>query len=89
MVVLALTELIESGVPRDRAVQLLREVMQQRTRDDNMLDVSARVRRLINQGVPPADAIERVRRALQRNRDNLGPVVPPGAEPISRDRPPA
>ena len=86
MAVLALTELIESGVPRDRAIQLLREVMQQRARDDNMLDISARVRRLINQGVPPADAIERVRQALQRNRDNVGPAVPPGSEPITRDR---
>jgi len=77
--VLALTELIESGVPRDRAVQILREAMAQRPQDDNMLALSARVRQLVRQGVSPEDAIERVRLAMQRNRDNVGPAVPPGS----------
>jgi hypothetical protein len=86
MAVLALTELIESGVPRDRAIQILREAMQQRTRDDRVLDISARVRQLIRQGVAPQDAIERVRRALLRDRASIGPAVPPGSEPITRDR---
>jgi hypothetical protein len=87
MAVLALTELMESGVPRDRAIQILREAIAQRTRDDGMLDISARVRQLIRQGVAPRDAIERVRQALQRNRANVGPAVPPGSEPVVRDRP--
>lgn len=86
MAVLALTELIESGVPRDRAIQILREAMQQRTRDDGVLDISARVRQLIRQGVAPQDAIERVRRALLRDRASIGPAVPPGSEPVTRDR---
>jgi hypothetical protein len=86
MAILALTELIESGVPRDRAIQILREAMQQRTRDDRVLDISARVRQLIRQGVAPQDAIERVRRALLRDRASIGPAVPPGSEPITRDR---
>jgi hypothetical protein len=86
MAVLALTELIESGVPRDRAIQILRGAMQQRTRDDRVLDISARVRQLIRQGVAPQDAIERVRRALLRDRASIGPAVPPGSEPITRDR---
>ena len=87
LAVLALTELIESGVPRDRAIQILRDAMAQRTADDRMLDISARVRQLIRQGVAPQDAVERVRRALQRDRASIGPVVPPGSEPITRDRP--
>ena len=86
MAVLALTELIESGVPRERAIQILREAISQRTRDDRMLDISARVRQLIRQGVAPADAIERVRLALQRNRASVGPAVPPGSEPLVGDR---
>jgi hypothetical protein len=86
MAVLALTELIESGVPRDRAIAILREAMQQRTRDEGVLDISARVRQLIRQGVAPQDAIERVRRTLLRNRASIGPAVPPGSEPVTRDR---
>jgi hypothetical protein len=86
MAVLALTELIESGVPRDRAIQILREAISERSRDDSMLDISARVRQLIRQGVAPQDAIERVRQALLRDRARFGPAVPPGSEPITRDR---
>ena len=86
MAVLALTELIESGVPRERAIQILREAMAQRSGDDRMLDISARVRQLIRQGVAPRDAIERVRQALQRDRSRVGPAVPPGSEPVVGDR---
>jgi len=85
MAVLALTELIESGVPRDRAIEILRDAITQRTRDDGMLDISARVRQLIRQGVSPQDAIDRVRRALLRDRARVGPAVPPGSDSF-RDR---
>lgn len=84
--VLALTELMESGVPRDRAIQILREAMSQRAQDGEMLNVSARVRQLIRQGVPPHEAVERVRLMLLRDRARIGPAVPPGSEPISGDR---
>lgn len=86
MAVLALTELIESGVPRDRAIQILREAIAQRARDGEVLDVSARVRQLIRQGLAPRDAVERVRLMLRRNRARVGPAVPPGSEPISTDQ---
>lgn len=85
MAVLALTELIESGVPRDRAIQILREAIAQRSRDGDVLDVSARVRQLIRQGVAPRDAVERVRLMLRRDRARVGPAVPPGSEPTTRD----
>jgi hypothetical protein len=87
MAVLALAELLEAGVPMGRALEILREAMAQRTADDGMLDISARVRQLIRQGVAPQDAVDRVRRALLRERARIGPAVPPGSEPISRDRP--
>lgn len=86
MAVVLLADLLESGVPADRALEILRDVMRQRARDDRMLDISARVRRLIRQGLTPQEAIDRVRRNLQRARDGaIGPPVPPGSEPI-RDR---
>jgi len=87
MAVVVLADLLESGVPADRALELLRDAMAQRARDDRMLDISARVRRLIRQGMTPRDAIERVRRNLLRARDGvIGPPVPPGSEPVIRDR---
>jgi len=87
MAVLVLADLLESGVPADRALAILRDVMTQRVRDDRMLDVSARVRRLIREGLTPQEALDRVRRNLRRARDgSLGPPVPPGSEPVIRDR---
>jgi hypothetical protein len=83
---LVLAELVESGVPPDRAIAILRQAMEQRTQDAGMLDIASRVRRLIRQGVPPQEAIDRVRRALQRDRGRVGPPVPPGSEPTTSDR---
>jgi len=85
--VLVLAELLESGVPVDRALDVMRQAMEQRTQDAGMLDIPARVRRLIRAGVPPHEAMERVRRALQRDRGgNVGPALPPGTEPLSDQR---
>ncbi len=83
---LVLADLLESGVPADRALAILRQVMQQRTRDATILDIPARVRRLIRDGVPPQEAVDRVRRAIQRERGGVGPMVPPGTQPLTRDR---
>jgi len=88
LAVLALTELLESGVPTDRAVEILREASAVGADDGRELDVAARVRQLIRQGVPPGDAVERVRRAVLRDRaTRIGPAVPPGSEPSTSDRP--
>ncbi|MDH3272023.1 MAG: hypothetical protein OEN56_11855 [Gemmatimonadota bacterium] len=82
--VLVLAELLESGVPTDRALQTVREALQRRTRDAGMLDIPARVRRMVRDGVPPHEAIDRVRRLLRRNRAGvLGPALPVGDQPIS------
>ena len=82
---LVLAELMESGVPQDRAVEILRQAMQNRTQDARMLDITARVRRLIRDGLTPQEAIDRVRRAM-RGRSDVGPPVPPGSEPLTTDR---
>jgi hypothetical protein len=85
MALLVLAELVESGVPADRALEMVREAMAER-RDGRMLDASARVRMLIRQGVPPREAIERIR-AMMRAR-TTSPALPPGSEPVRprRDR---
>jgi hypothetical protein len=84
--VLVLAELLESGVPMDRALAILRQAIEQRTQDARMLDITARVRRLIRDGVPPHEAVDRVRRALRRDRGRVGPPIPPGSEPLTSDR---
>jgi hypothetical protein len=86
MAVVVLADLLESGVPADRALEILREVVRDRTRDEGVLDISVRVRRLIRQGMTPQDAIDQVRRNLGRVRDGVGPPIPPGSEPTIRDR---
>jgi hypothetical protein len=84
---LVLAELMESGVPADRAVAVLRQSMDQRMQDGRMLDIPAQVRRLIRAGVPPREAMDRVRRAMQRARGrHFGPALPVGDRPISDRR---
>jgi hypothetical protein len=83
--VLVLAELHESGVPTERALAVLRQALDQRTDEARMLDITARVRRLIRDGVPPDEAVDRVRRTLRRDRGRVGPPVPPGSEPTTTD----
>lgn len=81
---LVLAELMESGVPADRAIAMLRRAMDLRLQDDRMLDIPVRVRRLIRDGVPPAEAMDRVQRLLRRNRGgSLGSLLPAGDTPIA------
>jgi hypothetical protein len=82
---LVLAELHESGVPTDRALAVLRQALDARTDEARMLGITARVRRLIRDGVPPREAIDRVRRTLRRDRGRVGPPVPPGSEPTTSD----
>lgn len=82
--VLVLAELMESGVPADRAVAVLQQSMDQRIQDRRILEITARVRRLIRDGVPPHEAIDRVRRAMRRDR-RIGPL-PTGDQVISDRR---
>jgi len=88
MAVLVLAELVEAGVPAERALGVLREAMRVRTREQRMLDISGEVRRLMRQGQSPQEAADQVRRALQRGRGGggFGPPVPPGSEPMTEQR---
>jgi uncharacterized protein YoaH (UPF0181 family) len=85
--VLVLADLVESGVANDHALGLVREAMQRRAREQQMLDMPAQVRRLMRQGMSAGDAVEQVRRALQRGRGGgMIPPVAPGSEPMTRTR---
>ncbi len=87
MAVLVLADLLESGVPMDRALGVLQEAMRQRAGEQAMLGITERVRRLMRQGRSPQEAVEQVRRALQRGRGGgMEPPVPPGSEPSTSGR---
>jgi hypothetical protein len=87
MAVLVLADLVEAGVPAERALGVLREAMRMRTGEQQMLGITSRVRQLMRQGQSPQDAAEQVRRSLQRGRGGgVGPPVPPGSEPVTKSR---
>lgn len=88
MAVLVLADLLETGVPTDRALEVLDEAMHQRAHGDAMLGIPGRVRMLMRQGHSPHEAAEQVRRGMQRGRGGGGmtPPVPPGSEPATRMR---
>ena len=86
-----LADLVETGVPVDRALDVVRDAVARRTADDEMLALNARVRAAMRQGETAAAAAERVRRGIgdRRNppptRDRAGPPAPPGSQPTTRD----
>jgi hypothetical protein len=87
--VLVLADLVEAGVPADRALGVLHEAMRMRTREQQMLGIPSQVRQLMRQGQSPQQAADQVRRALQRGRGGsggVGPPVPPGSEPVTPGR---
>jgi hypothetical protein len=88
MAVLVFADLVEAGVPAERALGVLQEAMRMRTQEGEMLGISARVRQLMRQGQSPQEAAEQVRRSLQRGRGGggVGPPVPPGSEPATKGR---
>lgn len=87
MAVLVLADLVETGVGNEHALALVREAMQRRAREQQMLDMPAQVRRLMRQGHSAQDAFEQVRRGLMRGRGGaMMPPVAPGAEPMTEGR---
>ncbi|RMH20443.1 MAG: hypothetical protein D6701_03760 [Gemmatimonadetes bacterium] len=101
MALVVMGDLVEAGVPADRAVEVLREALQRTRTEEGLLDVPAALRRMVRDGVLPPDAARRMLRAM---RDGVpvdrihrrpgggvpdrvkGRPVPPGSEP-SRLRP--
>jgi hypothetical protein len=84
---LVLADLVETGVGGEQALGLLREAMRMRSRDQQMLDMSAQVRRLMRQGESAANAVEQVRRSLRSGRGGgVTAPVAPGSEPTTQTR---
>ena len=88
MAVLVLAELVEEGVPTDRALRVLGEALRLRARDQEMLGITGQVRQLMRQGQSPREAADQIRRALRQGRGGggVGPPVPPGSEPVTEQR---
>jgi hypothetical protein len=87
MAVLVLADLMESGVSSEHALAMVREALQRRAREQEMLGIPEQVRRLMRQGQSAQEAAEQVRRAMQRRRGGgVGPPVPPGSEPVTQER---
>jgi hypothetical protein len=85
--VLVLADLVEAGVADDQALSLVREAMRRRTREQQMLDMPAEVRRLMRQGQSMEQAVEQVRRRLQGGgAGGVTAPVAPGSEPMTRGR---
>jgi hypothetical protein len=84
---IVLGDLTDAGIPADRALEMVGDAMNRGTRGDEMLALSAAVRRQMRQGADWRTALETVRRRIERQqmrRDR--PPVPPGTEPPHRLR---
>lgn len=90
-----LGDLAEAGVPVERAVGVVREALERGHAGEALLEVPARVRRMVRQGVSPAEAADRApgmvgRAGPPEGRPGSGPgsphrgggpPVPPGSGP--------
>ena len=93
MALVVLGDLVETGVPVDRALDVVREALVRRAGDEEMLGLGARVRAAIRRGQSAGAAADRVRRAIRDRRagprgDAVGPPARPGSEPTTRDAAP-
>ena len=88
-----LADLVETGVPVDRALDVVREAIGGRTADEELLGVAARVRAAMRRGQTAGAAADAVRRAIRDGRrvsggERVGPPAPPGSQPTTRDAAP-
>ena len=82
-----LADLVETGVPVDRAVDVVREALARRTADAEMYALSARVRAAMREGQSAGTAAEGLRRQIREGRPPAG-RVPPTREPAAPPAPP-
>ncbi|NNF26757.1 MAG: hypothetical protein HKN73_06040 [Gemmatimonadetes bacterium] len=96
--VLILADLVERGVPTDRALEVVREALRTRQAEADMAAISGTVERMIRNGDAPGDVarrlVQHMRRGLRirqmrdvpRNmvRDRPGPPVAPGVETVDK-----
>lgn len=75
-----LGDLVEMGVPADRAAEAVRDALSDGRGGEALLHLPGLVRRRVRAGTPPARAAEQAQEALRRGPP-AGPPVPPGAGP--------
>lgn len=81
-----LADLVQSGIPADDALSVVREALARRAADDALLDIPALARRLMRERGSPDAALDALRRRIRDGGGRVGPPAPPGSEPVSRDR---
>ena len=93
-------DLMEAGVPAERAMEVMREALVRTTGEEGLLDVTPALRRMVRDGALATDAAGRMLRAMRdgvslRQIRDAAPgrldtsvrPVPQGSDP-TRDRPP-
>lgn len=81
-----LADLVQSGIPADDALSVVREALARRAADDALLDIPALARRLMRERGSTDAALDAIRRRIRDGGGRMGPPAPPGSEPVSRDR---
>ena len=81
-----LGDLVQSGIPADEALSVVREALARRAADDALLDIPAMARRLLRERGSTDAALDALRRRIRDGGGRVGPPAPPGSEPVSRDR---
>ena len=81
-----LGDLVESGIPADDALSVVREALRRRSGDDALLEIPAAARRLLRERGNADAALEVLRRRIREGGVRLGPPAPPGSEPVDRTR---
>ena len=84
---IVLSDLTDAGVPPRRALEMVNHAIDRGARGDQMLALSAAVRRQMRQGADWQTAVDAVRRRIERQRARRDrPPVPPGSQPPNRIR---
>ena len=84
---IVLGDLTDAGVPPPRALEMVNQAIDRGARGDQMLALSAAVRRQIRQGSDWQTAVDAVRQRIERQRARRDrPPVPPGSQPPNRIR---
>lgn len=84
---IVLGELTEAGVPVDNALEVVNSVLSRGARGDQMLTLSAAVRRRMRQGEDWRQAIEIVRKRALERRDRMIRTRPDGGGQAARPGP--
>ena len=95
--VVVLGDLVETGVPTDHALEVVREALRSRQAGEDIVAISGTVERMVRDGDAPRDVARRLVRHMRRGlplrqihdgvrlvRDRPGPPVAPGVETLDK-----